>query len=275
VQLRPEAEVAGFRLLSVDTTESTNDDAFRAAVEGDQGRLWIVAEEQRKGRGRHGRFWMSPPGNLYASLLLVDPCEVALAPQLGFVAGLALHEAVEELIAVGAPRLTLKWPNDLLLDGAKVAGLLLEGHRIGTSGTFAVVIGFGVNVAFAPQDTPYPAVALQSCRPELTREALFGALSSSFAGSFAAWKSGQSLKSPDSFAAIRQLWSERAAGIGTDVRVRLPAGERRGRFDGLDRHGRLRLITDAGLELIDAGDLYFPTFSSDMAEAAPARQGCD
>jgi BirA family biotin operon repressor/biotin-[acetyl-CoA-carboxylase] ligase len=131
VHLLPEAEIAGYRLQSVDATESTNDDAFRAAAAGDPGRLWIVAREQVAGRGRHGRQWSSPPGNLYASLLLVDPCEVAVAPQLGFVAGLALHQAVEAVTGVGAPRLALKWPNDLLLDRAKVAGLLLEGHRIG------------------------------------------------------------------------------------------------------------------------------------------------
>jgi BirA family biotin operon repressor/biotin-[acetyl-CoA-carboxylase] ligase len=274
VHLGPEADAAGYRLLSVDATESTNDDAFRAATEGDPGRLWIVAGEQRTGRGRHGRRWSSPPGNLYASLLLVEPCEVSVAPQLGFVAGLALHEAVEAATGIRAPRLALKWPNDLLLDGAKVAGLLLEGHRIGPTNAFAVVIGFGVNVASAPADTPYPAVSLRSCRPDLTRETLFAALSQSFAGSFAAWKGTQGPRT-DSFAAIRQLWIERAAGIGTEVGVRLPTGERRGRFDGLDRSGRLRLITAAGLELIDAGDLYFPNLSNEMAELPPARHGCD
>src|SRR5690606_32841616 len=131
-----------------------------AARAGDPGRLWVVAREQRAGRGRHGRQWSSPPGNLYASVLLVDPCEARVAPQLGFVAGLALHEAVESVIGIPAPRLALKWPNDLLLDGAKVSGMLLEGHRIGSS--LAIVIGIGINVGAQPEKAPYPVTALRT-----------------------------------------------------------------------------------------------------------------
>lgn len=275
MHLQPEAAAAGYRLLVVDVTESTNDDALRAAEGGDPGLLWIVAGEQRSGRGRHGRPWSSPPGNLYASLLLIEPCDVSLAPQLGFVAGLALHEAVEQVAGTGAPRLSLKWPNDLLVDGAKVAGLLLEGHRVGSGRAFATVIGFGVNVASAPKDTPYPACALRGLRQDLTRESLFAALSKSFAGAFSAWKAAQSVGPAGFFAAMRLLWQERAAGLGTEVSVKLPSGERRGTFDGLDPHGRLRLITGDGLELIDAGDLYFPNLKREMAGAPPARQGCD
>ena len=88
------------------------------------------------------------------------------------MAGLALHEAVEEVTGIGAPNLSLKWPNDLLLDGAKVSGLLLEGHKIQADGPLAIVIGFGVNVAFAPTGTPYPAAALTTVRPDLTQRDL-------------------------------------------------------------------------------------------------------
>ncbi len=245
MQLPPEIEANGTRLLSLDSTESTNDDALRAAREGEAGPLWVVAAQQRSGRGRHGRVWTSPPGNLYASVLLVDPCEPALAPQLGFVAGLALHEAVEQVTGVGAPRLALKWPNDLLLDGAKISGLLLEGHRVGPR--LAIVVGFGVNVAAAPEGTPYPATTLQSIKPGTTREALFAALARTFA-------------------AIRRLWLERAKGVGSEVALRLPSGERRGVFEGLDRTGRLQLKTASGVELIDAGDLFFPNLNPTTAE---------
>jgi len=266
VRLSPEAEAAGYRLFSIEATDSTNDDALRSARSGDPGPLWIVAAEQRAGRGRHGRQWSSPQGNLYASLLLTDPCEAQHAPQLGFVAGLALHEAVETVTGVGAPRLSLKWPNDLLLDGGKVSGLLLEGHRLDGNGPLAIVIGFGVNVAFAPTGTPYPASALQAVRPDLTRETMFRALSAAFAQTFSAWRNAARMNAADPFGPIRRLWLERAAGVGQEVTLRLPSGERRGLFEGLDRSGRLQLKTVSGTELIDAGDLYFPRLLHDIAK---------
>jgi len=264
VRLAPEAAQAGYRLRALGATGSTNDDALAAAREGDPGLLWVTAAEQLSGRGRHGRGWASPPGNLHASLLLVDPCGAAQAPQLGFVAGLALHEAVAAVTGAGAPTVALKWPNDLLVGGAKAAGLLLEGHRIGAA--LAVVVGFGVNVAAAPAGTPYPAAALQVLRPGLGAAELFEALSGAFARSFAAWQAGAGT----SFGTIRSRWLERAAGLGAEVRLRLPSGERRGVFQGLDGSGRLQLKTVAGLELIDAGDLYFPNLRSGTAALHPS-----
>jgi BirA family transcriptional regulator, biotin operon repressor / biotin---[acetyl-CoA-carboxylase] ligase len=260
VRLHPEAEADGYRLLCLEGTGSTNDDAFRAAREGDPGRLWITAAEQHKGRGRHARSWSSPPGNLYASLLLLEPCSQAVAPQLGFVAGLALHEAAAEAIAAQAPRLALKWPNDLLLDGRKASGLLLEGQQIAQ--TFTLVIGFGVNIGQAPTGTPYATAALREAVPGLTREVLFAALSRSFARRLGQWRQGRG------FAAIRQEWLDRAAGLGSEVSLRLSSGERRGIFTGLDSHGRLQLETAQGQELIDAGDLYFPRNHAMTAEPA-------
>ena len=271
--LSPETEAAGYRLLSLEATGSTNDDALQAARAGDPGELWITAAEQLAGRGRHGRQWASPPGNLYASLLLIDPCEMPSAPQLGFVAGLALHEAVEAVTGIGAPRLSLKWPNDLLLDGAKVSGLLLEGHRLHPNGPLAIVIGFGVNVAFAPAGTPYPAVALQTVKPGLDRGDVLRALSSAFASTFSAWRASSRMNAADPFGPIRRLWLERAAGVGQEVTLRLPSGEKRGTFEGLDRFGRLQLKSLDGLELIDAGDLYFPNLLHDIAKPDAGSRG--
>ena len=265
MRLAPETQSAGYRFLSRDATESTNDDAVAAAKAGDPGQLWVVAGEQRAGRGRHGRQWSSPPGNLYASLLLVDPCEPAIAPQLGFVAGLALHDAVESLTGIGAPRLALKWPNDLLLEGAKTSGLLLEGHRVGTNSSLAIVIGFGINVSVAPVGTPYPTTTLRHVAPALQVEEVFAALSTSFAQTFAAWRQAARMSPSDPFGAIRRLWLERAAGIGQSVTVRLPSGELQGTFEGLDPLGRLQLKSASGIELIDAGDLYFPNLLNDNA----------
>lgn len=249
MQLGPDAITSGFALVVLETTTSTNDDG-RALAEDGANKVWIVAKEQTGGRGRHGRVWTSPPGNLYASLALTDPCQRRHAPQLGFVAGLALHDAVSSLTGLAAPRLTLKWPNDLLLDGAKVAGILLEGVQA-PGGRMAVVIGMGINLVSAPQGTPYPATALAAAAGSLAPQDLLKTLSDAMARRLVAW--GRE----DGFAAIRAAWLARAAGQGADVHIRLPGGDRQGRFGGLDADGRLELITPAGIEHIDAGDLFF------------------
>ncbi|HKH35444.1 MAG TPA: biotin--[acetyl-CoA-carboxylase] ligase, partial [Beijerinckiaceae bacterium] len=213
MRLAPEAEASGYRLIALGTTPSTNDEAAAAARQGDPGRLWIVAGQQRAGRGRHGRPWTSPPGNLYASLLLIDPCEPAVAPQLGFIAGLALHQAVAAETGLGVPRVALKWPNDLLLDSAKVAGLLLEAHHR-LDAAFAVVIGFGVNIAAAPENAAYPAKALRAVRSDLSAETLFSSLSRSFAQHFESWRNARASGAGDPFETVRSEWLARAAGVG-------------------------------------------------------------
>lgn len=258
MKLSPAIEAAGYRLTHVAETGSTNDDAAAAVRGGDPGRHWFVADAQSSGRGRQGRVWTSPPGNLHASLLLVEPCDPAVAPQLGFVAGVALQEAVGRATGLSSPRLALKWPNDLVLDGAKVSGLLLEGHRVGAKGVFAVVIGFGVNVAHAPDDLPYPTRPLRTVAPDLSRDALFGHLATSLAERLASWQGSSASASGDPFASVRREWLARASGLGGPIVARLPSGERRGTFTGLDRFGRLELQTERGLERIDAGDIYLP-----------------
>lgn len=260
-RLAAPAEAAGFRLLALDATPSTNDEALACAEAGDPGKLWVVAREQTKGRGRHGRAWSSPAGNLYASLLLVEPCEPAAAPQLGFVAGVALHDTVALIIEVET-RLGLKWPNDLLLDGAKLAGILLEGHRLGRGGAFAVVIGIGLNVSVAPSDTPYAATSLASAGRPVAVEAVIEALSTSMASRLAVWDGGRG------FGEVREAWLARATGLGAEVTLRLPGREARGLFAGMDRAGRLILEVAGRREVIDAGDLFFGA----AAPADPAGQ---
>ena len=246
--LGPKALAAGYRLQRRDSVVSTMEEARRAAAEGDSGRLWCVAREQTGGRGRHGRVWASPPGNLYTGLLLVAPCEPALAAQLGFVAGLALHDAVAA--ASGLSRdLALKWPNDLLLGEAKLAGLLLEGETRGSR--FDLVIGIGINVASHPIDTPYPAAALRPVAPHVTPDALLTALAESWAERFAQWQR------PGGFGPIREAWLERAAFRGEPITIRQGERTLSGRFEGIDPQGRLQLAGDQGLTLVDAGDLYF------------------
>ncbi|PTM43230.1 biotin--[acetyl-CoA-carboxylase] ligase [Bosea sp. 124] len=243
------ARAAGYRLIVRDEVGSTMEEARRALAQGDTGKLWIVARSQNAGRGRHGRQWTSPPGNLYASLLLVAPCEPVLAPQLGFVAGLALHDAAARVTGLAAPRLALKWPNDLLIHGAKCSGLLLEGES--RAGQFSVVIGLGVNIASCAQGTPYPADFLQAHAPAATIEAMLVALGDAWAVRFATWQAA------GGFGSIRQAWLERAAFLGQTITIRPPDGAVSGVFAGIDPTGRLLLETPAGIRPFDAGDLFF------------------
>ncbi|WP_332690875.1 biotin--[acetyl-CoA-carboxylase] ligase [Bosea sp. (in: a-proteobacteria)] len=243
------ARGAGYRLIVRDEVASTMEEARGALAQGDPGQLWIVARSQNSGRGRHGRQWGSPPGNLYASLLLVAPCEPVLAPQLGFVAGLALHDAAASLTGLSAPRLALKWPNDLLIDRAKAAGLLLEGES--RAGRFSVIIGLGVNIASSPQDTPYAATHLSAHAAGTSVERLLAALAEAWHRRFSAWSL------PGGFGPTRAAWLERAAFLGETVTLRLPEGPVSGRFLSLDPAGRLELETATGRRVIDAGDLFF------------------
>jgi BirA family transcriptional regulator, biotin operon repressor / biotin---[acetyl-CoA-carboxylase] ligase len=249
VKLGVKASAAGYRLQEFAALGSTNDEAMSRVALGDPGRLWIVADEQSRGRGRFGREWRSPPGNLYASLLLIDPAPPPLSAQLGFVAGVALASTLRAILG-GDEKLKLKWPNDALHDGAKLSGLLLEG-RYQPSGLFGCVIGFGVNCQSSPADAPYPTASLSSIGAATAdRETLFAALSDSVANWLEIWARGEN------FAAIRAAWLDYAGGIGGPVRVSRNGLERQGVFRGVDAHGRMLLETPEGaVEIIEAGDV--------------------
>src|SRR5262249_3072957 len=136
----PSSAAQGARLVSLDAVGSTNAEAFARARGGERGPLWVAARRQTAGRGRRGRAWVAEPGNLYASRLLTDPAPPQRAAELSLVAALALHDALAERASVLGPRLALKWPNDVLCDGAKLAGILVEGETL-AGGPLAVVIG--------------------------------------------------------------------------------------------------------------------------------------
>jgi BirA family transcriptional regulator, biotin operon repressor / biotin---[acetyl-CoA-carboxylase] ligase len=239
---------SGWRVARHERIGSTNDEARRLAQAGDPGRLWIVAREQTQGRGRRGRVWASPPGNLYASALLIDPSPVAIAAQIGFVAGVALRAALAELGADGQIR--LKWPNDLVWRGAKVGGLLVEGLALG-DGRLACIVGIGVNCADAPQDLPYPAATLaEAVGGPVAPEALFARLAPRFEDALALWRGGAG------FPAIRAQWLGHAAGLGGPIRIAGARGFRDGIFRTLDEHGRLVLDGANGPETVEAGDLF-------------------
>src|ERR1700680_1561156 len=171
IELDPRASAAGVRLLAHDEIDSTNAEALRLLRQGEPGPLWITAQSQSAGRGRRGRKWLSAPGNLHASLLLTDPGPVEDWPQLSFVAALAVHDAVVEVAPEIRPQLELKWPNDLLLSGAKFAGILIEGEGREEEG--AVAIGIGVNCTAHPAGTAYPATNLLAAGARVSADALF------------------------------------------------------------------------------------------------------
>lgn len=236
------------RHIAHDAVGSTNAEALALARQGERGPLWITARSQSAGRGRRGSAWVSPPGNLYATLLLTDPSAPERAAELSFVAALALHDAVVDVAQRLGPMLAVKWPNDLLLDGAKLAGILIEGE---SGPPFAAAIGIGVNCANHPRETSHPATDLAAAGAAVTPEQLFLALAAAMDRRLAQWDRGAG------FAGIRADWLARAAGVGEAIRVRLPERELAGRFQGLDPYGRLLLREPGGaIATIAAGDVF-------------------
>lgn len=250
MNLDPAAAASGVRLLVLDSIGSTNAEGLRLARGGERGPLWVVARRQETGRGRRGRPWASEPGNLFASLLVVDPGPSERAAELSFVAALAAHDAIVEAAPGLSGRVALKWPNDVLVDGAKVAGILIEGE--GTAqGPLAVVVGIGINVTGHPDATPYPATDLARAGAGVTAEALFRRLSAAMAARLTQWDRSRG------FAAIREAWLAAASGIGAEIRVRLPDRELSGRFERLDDAGRLvLLLSDGRREAVTSGEVF-------------------
>jgi len=258
MQLDPIAIDAGVRLESLGTTGSTNAEARLRAQQGDRGPLWITAPAQTEGRGRRGRRWISPAGNLYASLLLTDPSSFEHAPQLAFVAALALRDAVALEASALAAGLQFKWPNDLLLDGRKCAGILIEGEATPEAEVqkgFVVVVGVGVNCRSHPSAAAdriaSPATNLAAHGATITPEQLFARLSATMCRRLGQWDRSRG------FARILADWLKDARGIGEPITVRDGETQIQGRFVGLDQAGQLVLEeADGGMVKIAAGDVF-------------------
>ena len=250
MHLDPDAD-AGARLITFDTLGSTNAEALSRARAGEQGPLWIVTERQTAGRGRRGSAWTSQPGNLFASLLLTEGLPAAQLPELCFVVALGVRDAVAAAAPHLGSRLKLKWPNDLLLDGAKFVGILIEGETVRDRSI--AVAGIGINCAHHPAGLPYPVTDLAASGAVVTPADLMRALARAVRARLAQWDAGSG------FAAIRAEWLSHAAGIGGDILVRLDDRELSGKFETLDRMGRLMLRLPAGnLEAITVGEVFAP-----------------
>ena len=233
-----------------DALDSTNAEARRRAESGEAGPLWIMALTQTAGRGRRGRAWETAHGNLAATLLFTTVLPPAEAAQVSFVAALAAADLADHYVGVGTA--ALKWPNDLMIDGRKAAGILVEsGTR--DDGTLWLAVGMGVNLAHAPKNLERPAIAFSErlTIPPPQPTVALGVL----AESFEKWRD---LWSASGFAPIAKAWSARAYGLGQACEARLPNQTHRGVAEGLDEDGALRLrLADGAVLRITAGDVFF------------------
>lgn len=229
----------GYGLTRHEELDSTNSEARRLAEAGVAGPVWITADRQTAGRGRRGRAWDTASGNLAATLLLTPPANFA---QLSFVAALAVADTALEFAPHAA--ITVKWPNDVLADGKKLAGILLE------SGQGWLAVGIGINLATYPEGTEFPATALAQFATPPSRDDALTVLAARFAYWYARWME-------DGFESVRAAWLARAGGLGLPIRARLPHEERHGVFEGIDASGALLLNEQGVVRPIAAGEVFF------------------
>ena len=240
-----------FRHEALGDVGSTNTECLERARNGALSGVWITAERQTGGRGRRGRAWFSEPGNLYASLLLIDAAPMDRLGSLPLAVAVAVQDAISRIMPPGAPDVLVKWPNDILIERRKVCGILIEGETL-PDGRHALVIGCGINVALAPDAGLYPVATLRDFGASASPDELFARLFRSMAETLALWNGGEGIP------AIMQRWKEVAGGIGENITVNLPDRSISGCFAGIDDTGLLKLETeDGGTRTIAAGDVFF------------------
>jgi BirA family biotin operon repressor/biotin-[acetyl-CoA-carboxylase] ligase len=236
-----------------DAIDSTILEARRRADRGEVSPVWLIAKVQTAGRGRRGRTWASLDGNLMATCLFATnepPARIAL---LGFATGVAIAEALDEII--GGGRAVLKWPNDVLIDGAKAAGILLDSGALG-AGRSWVALAFGVNLAVAPEGLDQAATSVRAILPP---DALAPAPLEFLARVRPKLDAWCARLEREGFEPLRQAWLARAYGLGEPARVMQGEQAIEGRTAGLSSRGELELDTEAGLRLIAAGDVLLPS----------------
>jgi BirA family transcriptional regulator, biotin operon repressor / biotin---[acetyl-CoA-carboxylase] ligase len=236
-------------VIRLDSVGSTNDEARRLAQAGAAHFTAVVANQQTAGRGRDGRTWVSPPGNLYVSVILRPDAPAARLAGLALVAAVALGEALAPLIPPSA-RLSYKWPNDLLVDRCKLAGILIESEAAQPGMASFAVVGVGVNCRSHPDATPYPATDLRAiCGRDIAPEDVLNRLMSALRSWLERWEG-------EGMAPVCAAWRARAEGIGEAISVRLPHETIEGRFVDIDPAGMLIVATERGEQRIAAGDVF-------------------
>ena len=240
----------GYTLVALDEVPSTNDEAARLAAEGAADGTVVWARRQSAGRGRRGRQWVSPEGNLYCSVVLRPDVPLARAAGLSLVAAVAAGDMVAGFLPGRA--VEHKWPNDILVDGAKIAGILLEASGSPHGKVDWVVVGCGVNLAVHPVAEGLAATDLGRERgAPVTAEEALAALLESLRRWRGRWETA-------GIRPVRDAWLARARGLGEAIAVRLPQEEISGRFEGLDETGALLLrLADTTVRTISAGDVFF------------------
>ncbi len=237
----------GYALQRHAELDSTNSQARRLAEAGAGGPVWITATRQTAGRGRRGRVWETLDGNLAATLLL-RPVKTAAGPaQLSFAAALAVADMAAE--AAPGHAVTVKWPNDVLVDGRKLSGILLEAGQDKSNGDW-LAVGIGVNLAAAPDGMAFPATSLAALGVRCTPDQALTSIAARFAHWYDVWMT-------DGFEPLRAAWLARAEGLGGPIHARLPHGERHGLFVGLGPDGALLLDEQGHTRAITAGEVYF------------------
>ncbi len=240
-----------YRLVTLDSVDSTNDEAIALAEQGAEDGTLVWAKEQRKGKGRSGRSFVSPRGNLYFSLVLRPDCSLREAAQLGFVAALGVGDGIGS-VAPPMIEVRYKWPNDVLFNDRKGAGILLESRSTAEGKLDWLVLGVGINVKSYPEDTTFPATSLkfEGSPPNLSEVEVLEAFSRHFMSWVDRWLN-------EGFVKIRKAWLAHAFALGEELEVRLPKETLRGRFRDLDPQGALLLdLPDGTQRTIAAGDIY-------------------
>lgn len=153
---RRRMSLGDFRHEALSETSSTNSECLARARAGDGGNVWVTAEKQTGGRGRRGRLWVSERGNLYASLLLIDPAPMERLGSLPLAIAVAVHQAIRRVLPLGAEPLEVKWPNDILIGRKKTCGILVEGEGL-PDGRYALIVGIGINISVMPDNPLYPS----------------------------------------------------------------------------------------------------------------------
>jgi BirA family transcriptional regulator, biotin operon repressor / biotin---[acetyl-CoA-carboxylase] ligase len=247
-RLRPLLPTA-YQPVLRETVDSTSNAVKLLARESAPAGTIVWALQQTAGRGRRGRSWVSPPGNLYASLLIRPCCPPDEAAQLGFVTALAVADTLAELAPDLGP-IACKWPNDVLAQERKIAGILLESEIGGERELAFLIIGLGINLASAPTDAEFPATSLaaEGFPPPAPEAALHV-----FIRHFHRW-AGRWHEA--GFSPVREAWRARAFALGEQISARLETVTLHGRFADIDQHGALLLETQSGRRRVPAGDVF-------------------
>lgn len=241
----------GYSHVGFEEIDSTNEEAKRRAAAGESGPLWISARVQTAGRGRRGRDWVSPSGNLMATLLLAPGAGAQASAGLSFVAALAVHDAISSWIP--AERVRVKWPNDVLVSGRKISGILLESASTPEATNLPwLAVGIGINLVSAPAVANYPATCVNDHAKAPDALEALSVLARAWDRHFRAWQQA-------GFEPIRQAWLAVAAGLGQPIEVRLAQESMTGTFETLRPDGALQLKLPTGeRRAVTAGEVFFP-----------------